>query len=216
MITLTPTQSRVLETVLSFMQENGYPPSTRDLADRLGVKPPSVHEQLIRLEEKGYIRRDRLKARSIEVLRTPRRVSSGRNADDESVRIPLVGEIAAGLPLLSEANFDGHLEVPISRQLRPGNFFALKVKGDSMVECGIHPGDYVVVRQQTMAENGEIVVAMLEEGTTVKRLKKSQLQVLLCPENPAYKPIDVTCREDFRVLGKVIHRIGRDAKSHGF
>jgi repressor LexA len=216
MITLTPTQSRVLETVAAFMQENAYPPSTRDIADRLGVKPPSVHEQLIRLEEKGYIRRDRLKARSIEILRMPKRVSSGRNADDESVRIPLLGEIAAGLPLLSEANFDGHLEVPISRGLRPGNFFALKVKGDSMVECGIHPGDYVVVRQQTMAENGEIVAAMLDDGATVKRLKKSPLSVLLCPENPAYTPIDVTCREDFRVLGKVIHRVGRDAKIHEF
>ncbi|MBU1413795.1 transcriptional repressor LexA, partial [Myxococcota bacterium] len=175
-----------------------------------------VHEQLTRLEEKGYIRRDRLKARSIEILRMPRRVSSGRSPDDESVRIPLLGEIAAGLPLLSEANFDGQLEVPISRGLRPGNFFALRVKGDSMIECGIHPDDYVVVRQQTMAENGEIVAAMLDDGATVKRLKKSQLQVMLCPENPSYKPIDVTCREDFRVLGKVIHRLGRDAKIHGF
>jgi len=216
MITLTPTQSRVLETVAAFMQESGYPPSTRDIADRLGVKAPSVHEQLIRLEEKGYIRRDRLKARSIEILRMPRRVSSGRNPDDESVRIPLLGEIAAGLPLLSEANFDGQIEVPISRGLRPGNFFALRVKGDSMIECGIHPDDYVVVRQQTMAENGEIVAAMLDDGATVKRLKKSPLQVMLCPENPSYKPIDVTCREDFRVLGKVIHRLGRDAKIHGF
>jgi len=216
MITLTPTQSRVLETVAAFMQENGYPPTTRDLAERLGVKAPSVHEQLVRLEEKGYIRRDRLKARSMEILRMPKRVSSGRNADDESVRIPLLGEIAAGQPLLSEANFHGHLEVSISRQLRPGNFFALKVVGDSMVECGIHSGDYVVVRQQTMAENGEIVAAMLDDGATVKRLKKSALSVLLCPENPAYVPIDVTCREDFRVLGKVIHRIGRDAKIHSF
>jgi len=216
MITLTPTQSRVLETVVAFMQESGYPPSTRELADRLGVKAPSVHEQLTRLEEKGYIRRDRLKARSIEILRMPRRVSSGRNPDDESVRIPLLGEIAAGLPLLSEANFDGQLEVPISRGLRPGNFFALRVKGDSMIECGIHPDDYVVVRQQTMAENGEIVAAMLDDGATVKRLKKSPLQVMLCPENPSYNPIDVTCREDFRVLGKVIHRLGRDAKIHGF
>ncbi len=216
MITLTPTQSRVLEAVLSYMQENGYPPTSRELAERLGVKAPSIHEQLVRLEEKGYIRRDRLKARSMEILRTPRRVSSGRSADDENVRIPLLGEIAAGLPLLSEANFHGHLEVPISRQLRPGNFFALKVVGDSMVECGIHSGDYVVVRQQTMVENGEIVAAMLDDGATVKRLKKSALSLLLCPENPAFSPIDVTCREDFRVLGKVIHRIGRDARIHEF
>ncbi|PKN44762.1 MAG: repressor LexA, partial [Deltaproteobacteria bacterium HGW-Deltaproteobacteria-17] len=160
MITLTPTQSRVLESVVAYMQECGYPPTTRELADRLGVKAPSVHEQLTRLEEKGYIRRDRLKARSIEILRTPRRVSSGRSPDDESARVPLLGEIAAGLPLLSEANFEGELEVSISRGLRPGNFFALRVKGDSMIECGIHPDDYVIVRQQTMAENGEIVAAI--------------------------------------------------------
>jgi len=215
MLSLTPTQSRVLDAMASFMQEYGYPPSTRELGDRLGVSAPSVHEQLIRLEEKGYIRRDRLKARSIEILRMPRRVATGRGPDGETVRVPLLGEIAAGLPLLSEANCDGELEVSISRGLRPGNFFALKVKGDSMIECGIHPGDYVVVRQQTMAENGEIVAAMLEDGATVKRLKKNPLSVLLCPENRSYEPIDVTCREDFRVLGKVIHRVGRGAKIHG-
>lgn len=216
MLSLTPTQSRVLDALASFMQEYGYPPSTRELGDRLGVSGPSVHEQLGRLEEKGYIRRDRLKARSIEILRTPRRVATGRGADGETVRVPVLGEIAAGLPLLSEANCEGELEVSISRGLRPGNFFALKVKGDSMIESGIHPGDYVVVRQQTMAENGEIVAAMLEDGATVKRLKKNQLSVLLCPENRAYEPIDVTCREDFRVLGKVIHRVGCGAKIHGF
>ncbi len=214
MISLTPTQSRVLDAMAAFLQETGYPPSTRELADRLGVSAPSVHEQLGRLEEKGYIRRNRLKARSIEILRMPRRVATGGRADDESVRVPLLGEIAAGLPLLSEANYHGHLEVPISRGLRPGNFFALRVKGDSMIECGIHPGDYVVVRQQTMAENGEIVAALLEDGATVKRLKKNPLSVLLCPENRSYEPIDVTCREDFRVLGKVIHRVGSDAMVH--
>ncbi len=213
MLALTPTQNRVLETLAAFLQENGYPPSTRELGDILGVKAPSVHEQLVRLEEKGYIRRDRQKARSIEILHMPRRLGMGRGPDDESIRVPVLGEIAAGMPLLSEENFDGMLHVGIPRKLLPGKFFALKVCGDSMIECGIRDGDFVVVRQQPLAENGEIVAAMLDDGATVKRLKKNALQVLLCPENRLYSPLDVTCREDFRVLGKVIHRIDRDSQN---
>ncbi len=208
MISLTPTQHRVLEMVAAFIQENGYPPSTRELAQQLGVKAPSVHEQLRRLEQKGYIRRDPLKARSIEILHMPRRISAASmNDDSDTHRVPVLGEIAAGLPLLSDENFSGHLDVPIDGRLKPGRFFALRVVGDSMIESGIHPGDFVVVRQQPLAENGEIVAALLEDGATVKRLRKDSLHVWLCPENRAYAPIDVTCREDFRILGKVIARV---------
>lgn len=212
MISLTPTQTRVLEMVSAFIGEYGYPPTARDLAERLGVKAPSVHEQLRKLEQKGYIRRDPLKARSIEILHMPRRISTAAGADGggNTHRVPVLGEIAAGGPLWSEENFSGHLEVAIDGRLKPGRFFALRVVGDSMIECGIHPGDFVVVRQQPLAENGEIVAAMLGDGATVKRLRKDALHVWLYPENRAYSPIDVTCREDFRILGKVVARVAPD------
>lgn len=216
MIALTPTQIRVLEMVAGFIQENGYPPSTRDLAHRLGVKAPSVHEQLRKLEQKGYIRRNPLKARSIEILHMPKRITVATHGvhNTEVHRVPVLGEIAAGQPLWAEEHFCGHLEIAIDARLKPGRFFALRIVGDSMIECGIHPGDFVVVRQQPLAENGEIVAALLEDGATVKRLRKDSLQVWLCPENRAYSPIDVTCREDFRILGKVIARVAPDTYRH--
>ena len=138
--------------------------------------------------------------------------SSDLAAGESTHRVPVLGEIAAGQPLWAEENFSGHLEVAIEGRLKPGKFFALRVVGDSMIECGIHPGDFVVVRQQPLAENGEIVAALLEDGATVKRLRKDSLHVWLYPENRAYSPIDVTCREDFRILGKVVARVASGTK----
>ncbi len=203
---LTPAQKRVLDALLSLINIHGYPPTTRELAETLGISAPSVHEHLTRLETKGYIRHTRHKARSIEVLHHHPGLWDAGDDTILLVRVPVVGEIAAGQPILAEENVIGEVWVD-SRAAAGSRLFALKVRGDSMVDAGIRGGDLVVVRQQPVTESGEIVAALLDDEATIKRLKIEAGQVLLCPENPAYKPMDVTLREDFRVLGKVVSRL---------
>ncbi|MBU1537667.1 transcriptional repressor LexA [Myxococcota bacterium] len=198
---LTRGQKRVLEALIVFSQNHGYPPSTRELAKILGIKAPSVHEQLGKLEEKGFIRRQKNKARTIDIVRTS---MEPENDEHEGVSVPILGNIAAGLPLFAEEHCLGHLELPTMSRGR-GRLFALRVRGDSMVDCGINDHDYVIVRQQPVAERGDIVAALLGDEATVKRLRIAVDSILLVPENSKYSPIDVTSREDFRILGKVIH-----------
>ncbi len=200
---LTRGQKRVLEALVHFSQSHGYPPSTRELAKLLGVKAPSVHEQLGKLEEKGYIRRQKNKARTIDILRS---VAESDAAPERQLAVPILGSIAAGAPLFAEENLNGHLELSHIAPGR-GRLFALRVRGDSMIDCGIEDRDFVIVRQQPVAERGDIVAALLGDEATVKRLRISPDSVFLVPENSRYNPIDVTAREDFRILGKVIHTV---------
>ncbi len=196
---LTSAQKRVFEAISTFIDENHYPPSTRDIADALGLTPSTVHEQLRRLERKGYIKRNKNRARSIEIIEE----YSDAPLSGESVEIPILGEISAGSPILSEENHMGYIEVDTSITTN-GNFFALRVNGCSMKDCGIYDGGYVVVKQQPVANSGDIVVALLGGEATVKRLKIESEGIFLNPENPEFNPIDVTLREDLRILGKVI------------
>lgn len=197
MSNLTGSQANLLNAITRLRQQMGVPPTVKELADALSIQPPSVHEGLKRLEEKGYIRRMARKARSLEVIKslTPVR----RNL----VAVPVIGTVAAGTPILAYENRIG--EVMVEAEVARGNCFALLIEGDSMIEADIHDGDYVVVRQQPIAESGDIVVAMLDDSATVKRLFISDERIELRPENKRLQPIHVGPEDDLKIIGKVMH-----------
>jgi repressor LexA len=216
---LTPRQRLVLETVRASVESRGYPPSMREIGDAVGLtSPSSVKHQLTALERKGYLRRDPNRPRAIEVVQPDdsRGVAAlpggtgalGLGDEDSAVRdgapeaayVPVVGRIAAGGPILAEQLVEDVF--PLPRQLvGAGELFLLKVVGDSMIEAAICDGDWVVVRRQPVAENGEIVAAMLDGEATVKTLKRADGHVWLMPQNAAYSPID---GDHAQILGRVV------------
>jgi repressor LexA len=195
---LTDTQRRVLRAVRDLIVQQGFPPTAQELADRLGISPATAHEQVSQLVRKGFIRREPRKARGLAVLREP---------DEEPadlVGVPLLGTIPAGSPLLAEENILG--EVMVERRLVASDrHFALRVTGDSMQGAAICDGDLVIVRQQPVAQSGDIVVAALRgDEATVKRLSIREHEIELRPENPAFQPISIGPDDDLRILGKVV------------
>jgi len=194
---LTPAQQSLLAAIERLRKSLRMSPTVQEIADELGIRAPSVHEALSRLEAKGYIRRQPNKARSIEVVRRslPRKT--------HLVSVPIIGKVAAGPAILAIENRIGLLMVPES-DVR-GSCFALKIQGDSMIEADIFENDYVVVRQQPLAENNDIVVAMIDGEATVKRLHIAEDRVELRPANRRMKPIRVDPHSDFRIVGKVLH-----------
>lgn len=181
-------QARIYETIVRMIQEQGYAPSVREIGEAVGLKSPStVHFHLKKLEEAGLIEKGACKGRAIAV--------SGPLQED---RVPIVGHVAAGAPILAQECIEDY--ITFDTHGRAGEFFALRVRGYSMKNAGILPGDLVVVRRQPTALPGEIVVALLGEEATVKRLKLEKGQVWLLPENEEYEPIDGT---DAQILGKV-------------
>ncbi len=202
---LTESQEKVLEALRKWIDENGIPPTTRELAAVLDVSAASVYEQLGRLEKKGYISRSKNRARSLAVS-SSRIINKNKRPDIRLVSVPVLGRIAAGDPLYAIENPDEEILVDAST-LGTGKFFALKVAGDSMINADILNGSLVIIRRQPVAESGEIIAALLGEEATVKRLRIEHDKVLLIPENEKYQPIDVTLREDFRILGKVVSTV---------
>ena len=194
---LTETQLRVLREVRDFIAHRGFPPTGKELAEILGVAAATAHEQVGQLVAKGYLRREPLKARGIFVVREP---------DDEPadlVSVPLRGIVPAGTALLAEDNILG--EVMVERKLvAAGRCFALRVKGESMRNASINDGDVVIVRQQPVAQNGDIVVALLDDEATVKRLSIREHEIELRPENPDFEPVRVGPDHDLRIIGKVV------------
>ncbi len=214
---LTTRQRRVLEVIRNSIDRRGYPPSLREIGDQVGLtSPSSVAHQLMMLERKGYLRRDPNRPRAIEV------VSPGTAADTPGYRrsgvehpmidetgegdarppaayVPLVGRIAAGGPILAEEAIEDVFPLP-KHLVGEGELFLLNVVGDSMIDAAICDGDWVVVRQQPTAENGDIVAAMLGTEATVKTFKRTDDHVWLLPHNDAYDPIDGA---DATILGKV-------------
>ena len=206
---LTPRQRRILDVVRECVEARGYPPSMREIGQSVGLtSSSSVAHQLKVLEHKGFLRRDPHRPRALEVL-VPAVTPSERRLDDETgagdqrpaaAYVPVVGRIAAGGPILAEEVVEDVF--PLPRQLvGEGSLFLLEVRGDSMVDAAICDGDFVVVRQQPSAENGEIVAALLDDEATVKTLQRRSGHVWLLPQNPAYEPID---GDDAQVLGKVV------------
>ncbi len=207
---LTPRQRKVLEVIRESVERRGYPPTVREIGEAVGLtSTSSVSHQLTMLQKKGFLRRDPSKPRAVDV-RLPGEVAAAleRAVDDAAERaahpqpayVPVVGRIAAGGPILAEQVVE---EVfPLPRELvGSGTLFLLKVVGDSMIGAAIADGDWVVVRQQPTAQNGEIVAAMIDGEATVKTYKKSAGHVWLLPHNPAYEPI---AGDAAVVLGRVV------------
>ena len=186
---LSAMQQRIYDYIAACIQEQGYPPSVREIGEAVGLKSSSsVHFHLKHLEEAGYIGKDAGKGRAI-TLKAP--------AAREN-QVPVVGDVAAGSPILAQECIEDYLTFDTGG--RSEEYFALRVRGESMLKAGILPGDLVVVRRQQTARNGEIVVAMIEDEATVKRFFREKGQVWLLPENDAYSPIDGTHAQ---VLGRV-------------
>lgn len=197
---LTERQREVLDFIKDFIQREGYPPTVREIGAHFGFAPRSITDHLRAIEKKGYIRRKSLKPRSIEVLE----FSSRGNLVPWFREVPILGQVAAGTPLLAVENIQGSL--PVAREWAEGEeAFFLKVKGDSMVGAHILDGDLVLVRRQPWADDGDIVVALMGEEATVKRFYYTENQVELHPENPHMTPIIIR-RGDrtLQILGKVI------------
>ncbi|NSL51095.1 transcriptional repressor LexA [Calidifontibacillus erzurumensis] len=200
MTKISKRQQDILDFIKKQVSEKGYPPSVREIGEAVGLASSStVHGHLSRLEKKGYIRRDPTKPRAIEILTNEETNSIPKS---ETVNVPIIGKVTAGLPITAIENIDEYLPLPERFVPADGNVFILVVEGESMIEAGIHDGDYVIVRQQQTAENGDIVVAMTEENeATVKRFFKEKNYIRLQPENSAMEPIIV---RNVSILGKVI------------
>lgn len=200
---LTERQRRVIEVIRDSVQRRGYPPSMREIGQAVGLSSTSsVAHQLMALERKGFLRRDphrprAYEVRGVEVARPNTAETAGRPSTSY---VPLVGRIAAGGPILAEQTVEDVF--PLPRQLvGEGELFALTVRGDSMIEAAICDGDWVTVRRQPVAENGDIVAAMIDGEATVKRLKREDGRIWLMPHNPAYEPIN---GDNATILGKVV------------
>jgi repressor LexA len=204
---LTQRQREIYDFVVRYADRHGYPPTVREIGEAVGLASPStVHAHLANLERAGYLRRDPTKPRALELARRGRASPAAASGTEAEVHLlPLVGEIAAGGPLLAEENIEDHLAVPAPLS-RGGEEFLLRVKGDSMIEAGILHGDYVVVRRQQTARDGDIVVALAGEDeaadeATVKRFFREAGRIRLQPENSSLEPL---YPEHVQILGKVI------------
>ncbi|PUB09664.1 transcriptional repressor LexA [Paenisporosarcina sp. OV554] len=195
--------SKRQEDIMAFIKDEvrkkGYPPSVREIGEAVGLASSStVHGHLARLESKGLIRRDPTKPRAIEILEFDNLVEFRPNV----VNVPLIGKVTAGLPITAIENIEEFFPLPETFGTNEDNLFMLEIMGDSMIEAGILNGDYVVVKQQQTANNGEIVVAMTEDDeATVKRFFKEESYFRLQPENSSMEPIIV---EKVSILGKVV------------
>ncbi|TVR69996.1 MAG: transcriptional repressor LexA [Spirochaetaceae bacterium] len=196
---ITARQQEVLEFIRSFIRINKYPPTIREISDNFGISVKGAHDHVRALKKKQAIRCDTNRSRAIEILD-----HQDARAESEPIRkVPMLGSVAAGLPLLVDENYDGTVDVPASF-LRNGDYFALSVQGDSMTGAGIMDGDIAIISKTPVAENGEIVVAMVDEAVTIKRFFRESSRVQLKAENPSYAPIYT---RDVRILGKLAHVI---------
>ncbi|MBN1411441.1 MAG: transcriptional repressor LexA [Spirochaetales bacterium] len=191
---LTPRQNEIFTFIKSFIGDHKYPPTFREVADNFDISVKGSYDHIKAIEKKGWIKCILSKFRALEVM------DDESSSDDEPVKkVPLLGNVAAGKPLLAAENLDGTIDVP-SQFLGSGIHFALNVKGDSMKDAGILEGDIAVIRQQNDAENGQIVVAMLDDSVTLKKLYKETNRVRLQSANPRFSPIYTT---DVRIVGRL-------------
>jgi repressor LexA len=192
---LTERQKEVLSFIAEHINIHSYPPTIREIADHYGMSVKGAHDHVIALRRKGAIRQHANRSRTMELV---------RDKEDEGMasftEIPILGTVAAGVPILSEENWDGTVTLHRSMLKRNKKYFALKVRGDSMSGIGIMDGDMAVIEKQSVIRNGEIAVAVVDEAVTLKRFFKESSRIKLQSENPAYKPI--YCR-DVRVLGRL-------------
>ena len=204
--TLTDRQKDILNFIEQFRNENGYPPTLREIGKKFGISSTfGVKRHLDALVKKGYIAVESNASRGISYLRHEYDDSSERVIGSENVftKIPIVGRVAAGTPILAIENIEGSLVVDPSFLKKSGEHFALKVRGDSMIEAGIFDGDFVIVSSRKEALNGEIIVAMVNDEVTVKTYENKSNRINLIPQNKNYSPIQIDRNSDFSILGKV-------------
>ena len=203
MADISPKQLQILEYLKKEVREKGYPPSVREICEATGLKSTStVHGHLSRLEKKGYIRRDPTKPRAIEILDGTPDEFENYQSEQEIIDVPVIGTITAGTPILAVENIEDTFPLPASYATGGKTLFMLKVKGESMIEAGIFDKDLVLVRQQPSADNGDIVVALIDDDyATVKTFYKENGHIRLQPENSSMSPIIVN---DCSILGKVV------------
>ncbi|MCR5785062.1 MAG: transcriptional repressor LexA [Eubacterium sp.] len=192
---ITPKQSEILEYIKSEILSRGYPPSVREICDAVNLKSTSsVHAHLENLEKNGYIRRDLSKPRAIEITDDDFNL-----ARREVVNVPMVGRVAAGEPILATENIENYFPIPVEYMPNEETFM-LKVKGESMINAGIFSGDSIIVKKQSTADNGDMVVALVDDSATVKTFYKEDGHIRLQPENDSMDPIILN---DVEILGKV-------------
>jgi repressor LexA len=196
---ITPLQRETLEEICRYIDAKGYPPTVKELSVTFGISHSSVHERINQLVRKGYLKREGRKARGLTVVKRPKDMAA------DLVAVAVVRTVAAGEPVLAEGNIVGEVLIDAAT-VKSGEFFALRASGDSMTGAGINDGDLIIVRRQQLAENGDIVVAVLNGETTVKQLRLEDRRIELVPENPGLAPVKVRPEDDLRILGKVVGR----------
>jgi repressor LexA len=192
MKTLTARQQAVLDFIAGFVEEHAYPPTIREIADRFEISVKGAYDHVKALEKKGKLRLGENRSRALEIIRDDKHERS-------IVEVPLLGVVAAGKPIFAEENFSGRIPVPAD-MVRQAACFALTVRGDSMRDAGIFHGDIAIIEERMTAENGEIVVAMIDDAVTLKRFFRENNRVKLVAENPAYSPIYT---QDLKILGRL-------------
>lgn len=205
---LSARQQQVYDFICSFTAEHAYPPSVREIGEGVGLSSPStVHSHLNRLERAGYIRRDPKKPRTIEICgpgseelnQSVPLAAVTQNVDENTITLPVVGRVAAGTPILAEQNVEEVMTLPTS-VIGDSSSFILRVRGESMINAGILDGDYIVVKEQSNARNGEIVVALIDDSATVKTFYREKNRIRLQPENDTMEPIYA---DNPTILGRV-------------
>ena len=193
---LTPKEQKVYDYIFETISRDGFAPTIRDIRSNVGIKSTStVHAYLEKLEEKGYINREGGKSRSV-------RLGGAKAQNRHSTKVPILGKVTAGMPILAVENFEGYIDFPLmNRAYAYNELFALRVSGESMIEAGILDGDIVVIKKEQYAENGQIVVALVDDEATVKTFYKEEGHYRLQPENPTMDPIIV---DDVYILGRVV------------
>jgi repressor LexA len=193
---LTEKQQAILDFIQQYMDEHQYPPSIREIGSHFGVYPATVQDHISALERKGFLQKQRFQSRTLTVASKGRRQADG-------AEVPVVGQVAAGFPILAQENIENSVRLP--QEWTPPGAFLLRVKGDSMKDAHILDGDYVLIQPNPVATNGEIVVALIGDEATVKRYYKTERGITLKAENPNYKPIRVSREEagGFRIIGRV-------------
>jgi repressor LexA len=195
---LTEKQQTIFTYVEDFIIRQGYPPTIREIAEEFQITPKGAYDHLRAIEKKGYIKCEKNRSRAIEVLKPSGRKSRTVSAD--MMEIPLVGRVAAGVPLLADENVEEYLTFPRS-MLPSSRVFALRVSGDSMKDAGIKDGDIAVIQKQSSAEDGDIVVALIEDEATLKYFFKEKKRIRLDPANKAFRPIYA---QEVQILGKLV------------
>jgi repressor LexA len=196
---LTERQKEVLSYIAGYIKKHSYPPTIRDIAENFSMSVKGAHDHITALKRKKYLKQDGQRSRTLELVRSKESEDFG-----EMTKIPIVGTVAAGIPILSEENWEGSLLVDQSILKKNRTYFAVRVRGDSMIGAGIMDGDMAVIEKANLVRNSEIAMVVVDEAVTLKRFYRENSRIRLQSENPAYKPI--YCK-DLRIIGRLFQVI---------